>query len=106
MSTDNTEKNTELLDELEKLLSDQVDSAKRGDLESVADLSGQVRPVADEISDRGTLEPTEFKERAERLGKLYRELLLVVSSEKDKAGRQLQQVREGRKAIGAYRGNL
>ena len=95
-----------LLDELERLLVGQIDSARQGQLGRVETLGEQVDHTAQEIGRAGILRRAEYAELRERLRGLYEDLRLTLSGQRDEVGRELSKVRKGRKTIAAYRRSM
>jgi len=110
MNADNIEiasdKPSALLDELQRLLEMQIALVRQGKIDDVERLSVRISDIVEEMKQRGVPELDEFKDRSGRLGKLYKELILTVAAQKDNIGKQLQRISEGKKMLGAYRGNV
>ena len=110
MSTDNiqtdSDKPSDLLDELERLLKMQTALVQQGKIDDVERLSVRISVIVEGMKQKGILELDEFKDRRGRLAELYRQLILTVAAQKDNIGKQLQRISEGKKTLGAYRGNV
>ena len=108
MSTESVEiisdEQTRLLDELQSLLEKQIEVIHKGDFRTSEALAEQSNSLVAELVRTKTFEKTEFDEHRECLAKLYRELILKAAVEKDRLGKQLQQISQGRKTLKAYRG--
>jgi hypothetical protein len=92
-----------LLDELQRLLEEQIDSARQGKLGRIETLGEQVGRVIKEIARAGILKRPEYAAQRERLRGLCEDLRLTLSDRRDEAGRELNKIRKGKKTIGAYR---
>ena len=105
MSTDTVETKTHLLDRLQSLLERQIELVRRGEYRTSEALTEQSDLVVDELLRTKAFEQTQLDEQREHLAKLYRELTLMVAAEKDRFGKQLQQISQGRKTLKLYRGH-
>jgi hypothetical protein len=95
-----------LLGELERLLEKQIELGRRGGLAGLEQLAGLCEPLVAKITAAGLLEKSEHKDQRERLAKLYRDLQLLLSTQKDAAAEQLKSIRKGKKTLAIYRGNV
>jgi hypothetical protein len=95
-----------LLGELASLLERQIELARRGGLAGLEQLAGQCEPLVAKITAAGLLEKPEFKEQQLRLEGLYRNLYLIVTTQKVAAEDELKRVHRGRRIVGNYRRNL
>lgn len=102
----NTDNETQLPGELVKLLERQIESARHGDLAGLERLAGQCEPLVASITSAGLLDRPEYDGLRERLGSLYRELQLMLLTQKDAAGEQLKLVQKHRNKLVTYRGNI
>jgi hypothetical protein len=94
------------LDELQSLLERQIELARQGSILEVEALSEQAASLAGRLAQSGILESGEFRNRRERLQKLYEDLRLAIMVQKADAFAELRRVRKGRKAVEAYRNNI
>ncbi len=94
-----------LLDELEGLLTRQIELAHQGDAagERFSILTARAGSVVGEISQLGPAGPAERQHKFERLRELYETLSLVLATEKAGVCQELTRIRRGRKIIGTYR---
>jgi len=97
---------TELLDDLQKLLREQIDLAGQGNVATVEQLSGRADVLVKKITDLHLLEMPRFRRRRTELEKLYRNLHLLITSGKDEISRQMKQIRKGKMTLKSYRENL
>ncbi len=95
-----------LLGELRNLLEKQIELARRGSLTGLERLADQCEPLVAKIMAAGLPEKAEHKEQRERLAKLYRDLQLTLSTQKDAAAEQLKSIHKGKKTLAIYRGNV
>ncbi len=89
---------------LEDLLTRQIDRLKQYDLDAAMACAEESRAVADRLTDSGFLERPENADRKERIGALYRELMLVIASERQEVSDKMIQIRDGLKTLGTYAG--
>ncbi len=94
------------LDELQSLVERQIELTRQGSISEVEALSEQADSLAGKLVQSGILESGEFRNRRERLQKLYEDLRLAVTVQKADAFAELRRVRKGRKAVEAYRNNI
>jgi hypothetical protein len=90
--------------ELEGLLKKQIALAKRGSLSGLEKLAVQSERLVEKIKAAGLPEKSELGTR--RLLKLYQELQLLLSTQKDDAIEQLKSIRKGKKTLAVYRGSV
>jgi small-conductance mechanosensitive channel len=95
-----------LLGELGNLLEKQIELARRGSLTGLEQLANQCEPLVTRITAAGLLEKSEHKDQRKRLVKLYRDLQLLLSAQKNVAAEQLKLIRKGKKTLAVYRGNV
>jgi hypothetical protein len=94
------------LDELQSLLERQIELTRQGSISEVEALGEQADSLAGKLAQSGILESAEFRNRRERLQKLYEDLRLAITVQKADAFAELRRVRKGRKAVEAYRNNI
>jgi hypothetical protein len=107
MSTDSIEivpnEQARLLDELQSQLEKQIELVRKGDFLASEALTEQSDLAVDELVRTKAFEQTELDDQRWRLAKLYEKLILAVAAEKDRLGKQLQQISQGRKTLRVYR---
>ena len=103
-----TDKQIHLLDGLQSLLEKQIELARQGNPAGgrIEVLSKQAGSLVEKIARGGILELAEFKNRREQLQKLYKDLCLAITAQKDDTAEKLSRVRKGRKTIQTYRNNI
>jgi len=102
----NIDDGLQLLEGLEHLLERQIELAGRGSFIEIQRLADECEPLVAEIKKTGVLEKPENKTARDRLDKLYRDLQLTLSTQKDEATEQLKSVRKGKKTLAIYRSNI
>jgi hypothetical protein len=95
-----------LLEALANILEKQIELARHGDFAGLERLAGQCEPLVARISAAGLLENPAYKENRERLAKLYRDIQMAISMQKDAAGEQLKSMRKHKKTLATYRSNI
>ena len=99
----NADEPTSLLDELQSLLEEQIESARRSNLRRVEALAEQAESVIGKIGKTEMFEQPEFDGRREYLVNLYKKLELMLAAGKASVGRQLRQVGNVKKTLKIYR---
>ena len=100
-----TAEQTQLLDELANLLKKQNQLVQQGSISEVEQLAEQADSIVKKISQTRILDSVKFKNKKEKLQKLYGDLCLAVTAQKAGAAEQLSEIRRVRKTIGAYKDN-
>jgi hypothetical protein len=109
MRTDNPDISSDerlVLQNLQALLEKQIELAGHGDIRNVEAVVNQADSIVTEIIDSGMLERPEFQAQREQLQKLYKDLLLVFTTQKAETAGQLSWLRKSRKTLKAYRSNI
>lgn len=99
----NTDEQSCMLDDLQSLLENQIERARRSDLRRVEALAEQADSIVARIVKTKALEQPEFDGRREHLTRLYKKLELILATGKEAVGKQLRQVGSGRRTLQAYR---
>lgn len=100
-----TEEQTHLLDDLQSLLENQIEMARKSNFRRVEALAEQADSVVKEIVKTNAFEQPGADFQREHLTKLYQKLELILTAGKDSVGKQLQKIGNVRKTIRAYRNN-
>lgn len=98
--------NTQLLTELENNLKKQLEFARRGGLASVEKLAERCRTLVEKIISTGFMEKPQYQSQRQHIERAYRELLLLLSSQKDAVAEQLKSIHRSRQTLSAYRGSI
>ncbi len=94
------------IQELIKLLQQQLNLASQGRIEEIEALVAQSDPVVKQLSEAQVLERDGFKAEKQKLEKLYRKIYLALTDRHKGISNELQSVRKGRRTLKAYRGNV
>jgi hypothetical protein len=89
---------------LEELLSRQIDRLKQYDLDAAMGYAEESEPIAAELTRTGFLEQPGNAVARARVQSLYRELTLVIASQRQEVSDKLDQIRNGLKTLGTYAG--
>jgi hypothetical protein len=102
-----TNKDISILDELQDLLAQQLKLAHQGNPagEKIEALCRQADCLVKEIKQAGMLDRPEFENQKNKLNKLYKNLHLALTAQREDTAEKLSQVRRGRKIVETYRGN-
>ena len=99
-------KQLHLLDELQNLLEKQIKLAHQGNISGLVQLSKKTETLVEKIVKTGACASPEFVDRRDKLEKLYKELYLIVTTQKVETHDKLSQVRKGKRLIRSYRSNI
>jgi hypothetical protein len=96
------------IEQLQHLLTMQMDMFRQGDSngKNTEALFEQTNLLVSNLSQKGTLKLKQFAKQRENLRKLYEQLQLAITAQKQDTERQLNVVRKGTKMIGTYRSNI
>lgn len=92
--------------ELIKLLQQQLNLASQGRIEEVEALVGQSGPVVKQLSEMQILERDEFKAEKRKLEKLYRKIYLALTDHRKEVSDELQSIRRGKRTLKTYRNSI
>ena len=79
---------------------------RRYDLDGAMALATEANDLAASIGREKILERPDYADERWRIKKLYKDLSLIVASERQEVAEKLQQIRKGIKALGVYGDNL
>jgi hypothetical protein len=97
---------TQRLVELENNLKKQLESARRGSLESVEKLADRCQLLMEKIKATGLNGKPQYKSQLQHIEKLYRDLLLLLSCQKDAVAGEIKSIAKSKKMLATYRGNI
>jgi len=98
----NSNKQVDLLDNLQNLLQKQIEMVRSSDLRAVETIAQQAESIVDEMIKTEELRLPEFSERRKQITELYEQLELMLSAAKDSTGKQLRQINDGLRTLHAY----
>lgn len=96
----------QMLGELQGLLDEQNELARQGKLSEVESLCNRTNDIVEEISRCGIFSSGKFPQEREELLRLYESLRLTLCNQRDEVGREIAQVRKGKRTIGVYRDSI
>ena len=94
------------IESLKALLTKQLTLARQGSISEVEALVSQSDALVRQISDAGIPKMQEFKEHRQELERLYKNIFLALTAQKDDTAEQLKQVRKGKRTIEVYRTSI
>ena len=108
MDTDDLAQNSyrQMVDYLENILIRQLERVRNYDLDGAMKLAEEVNSMAETIGREKILDRPEFADELWRIQRLYKDLGLIISSERQEVAGKLKQIRKGIKALGIYNDNL
>jgi len=89
---------------LEELLLRQIDRLRSYDLDAAMAYAEQAEPVAAEVTAGGVLNLPQNADLKKRIESLYRDLTLIIASQRQEVADKLEQIRDGIKTLSAYAG--
>ena len=98
----NANDQTRLLEELHRLLQDQLSMARKGNYRRLELLTQQATPVVEDLRKSEAFENPAFKSECEQINKLYKKLQLAIAGEKNSIETQQRQTTDSRKTLRVY----
>ena len=96
----------QMVDYLENILTRQLERLRNYDLDGALALAEEANDLAASIGREKILERPDYADERWRIKKLYKDLSLIVASERQEVAEKLQQIRKCIKALGVYGDNL
>ena len=111
--TENTANDDTMADEaymqmaayLENLLTRQVDKLRRYDLDGAVRIAEEATEIASRLGVEDVLERQEFSAQKKRLDALYKDIELIIETERSEVANKIKQIRKGKRTLGAYKNN-
>ncbi len=94
------------VDELEELLREQLDLARKGSISEVEILAGKAHKLVERVSESKFFAEPQFEERHKGLEQLYGQICLALSAQMDDVSQALARIYKGKKTITSYRDNI
>jgi len=101
-----SEKDGNLLNDLQTLLESQIKLAHKGDIAGVESLISRANSVIEQIVKSEIFKQTDCENQREKLQRLYKQLSVAISAQRTETGEQINRIRRGKKTIGTYRDNI
>lgn len=95
-----------LLEELANILERHIELVRRDDVAGLEEQVGHGGHLVRKIAAAGLLDRPQYNGWRDRLAGLYRDLQLVLSTQKEAVAGQLRLLQNGRKTLAAYRNNI
>ena len=92
----------QMVDYLENVLRRQLEKLRKYDLEGAMNLAEEANDLAMGVKGAGVLGRPEFIEERERIQTLYKEIGLIIASERAEVAEKLQSIRKGMKILESY----
>ena len=96
----------QMADYLENLLVRQLERLRKYDLDGAVVLGEEVNEIADVLGREGMLKRPEHSEQSQRIKHLYKEISLIIASEREEVSGKLKVIRKGIKTLGVYGNNV
>jgi hypothetical protein len=96
----------QLLKDLTGILERQIELVRHDDIAGVDGLIGCGEQLALKITAAGLLDRPQYEEWRDRLTGLYRELQLMLSTQKEAVAGQLRSINKGQKTLAVYRDGI
>jgi hypothetical protein len=95
-----------LLKKLANILERQIELVRHDDIADMDELVGHSEQLAMKITAAGLLDMPQYDGWRERIAGLYRELQLMLSTQKEAVAGQLRSINKGRKTLAMYRSSI
>ena len=95
-----------LLEELANILERQIELVRHDDIAELDEQVSQMGQLAMKIMAAGLLDRPQYDGWRERLIGLYRDLQLMLSTQKDAVAGQLRSINKGQKTLAVYRDGI
>lgn len=89
---------------LEELLSLQIHKLKQYDLDGAMAMADQSQEISTMVTNRKILEMPGLEQKRSHIEGLYKELCLILASQRQEVGDKLGQIRNGLKTLNTYSG--
>ena len=96
----------QMVDYLEETLVRQLEKIRNYDLDGALLLAEEANELAMNIGSEGLLDNPEFTDERWRIKKLYKDIGLIIASEREEVSEKLKLIRKGIKALGFYGNNM
>ncbi len=89
---------------LEDLMSRQIQKLQQYDLDAAMKIAEESQSLSEKIMQASVLSRPGFEEQRDRIQGLYKELCLVIASQRQEVSNKLGQIRTGLRTLGTYAG--
>jgi len=89
---------------LEDLMSRQIQKLQQYDLDAAMRIAEESQSLSEKIMQASVLSRPGFEEQRDRIQGLYKELCLVIASQRQEVSNKLGQIRTGLRTLGTYAG--
>lgn len=96
----------QMADYLENILIRQLEKVRKYDLDGAVVLAEESNEIAAALGRDGMLKRPENREQRQRIEKLYKDIGLIIASEREEVSDKLKVIRKGIKTLGVYGGNM
>ena len=96
----------QMVDYLENILTRQIERVRNYDLDGAMALAEEANGLAVILGNEAILDRPEYVDERWRIKKLYKDLGLIIASEREEVGEKLKQIRKGIKALKLYGDNM
>ena len=95
----------QMADYLENILVRQLERLRKYDLDGAVVLAEEANEIADVLGRDGMLKRPEHREQRQRMERLYKDISLIIASEREEVSDKLKVIRKGIKTLGVYGDN-
>jgi hypothetical protein len=96
----------QMVDYLENILTRQLEKVRRYDLDGAMELAEEANDMAIGIGREKILDRPDYADERWRIKRLYKDLCLIIATEREEVSQKLKQIRKGIKALGVYGDNM
>lgn len=96
----------QMADYLENILIRQLEKLRKYDLDGAVVLAEEANEIAATLGREGMLKRPEHSDQRRKIEKLYKDIGLIIASEREEVSDKLKVIRKGIKTLGVYGGNM
>jgi hypothetical protein len=94
----------QMIDYLENILARQLERLRNYDLDNAMLIAEETTDIAARLGESRVLDRPEYAENRERISRLYNEIGLIISSERQEVADKMTAIRKAIRTLGAYVG--
>ena len=96
----------QMADYLENILTRQLEKVRKYDLDGAVVLAEEANEIAAVLGSDGLLKRPEYSDQRRKIEKLYKDISLIIATEREEVSDKLKVIRKGIKTLGIYGDNV